>query len=859
MYTVLYVDDEPGLLEIGKLFLEDNGQFSVDVITSAPEALARMNAKTYDAIISDYQMAGMDGIEFLKKVRTSGNTIPFILFTGRGREEIVIQALNEGADFYLQKGGDPTSQFIELSNKIQYAITRRRAEESLKQNEAQFRQIIDLVPHMIFANDRDGNFILVNQAVAQSYKKTVAEVEGKTQALFQRVPEELDRMLADNREVLATGKTRFIPEETYTDRFGKKRYLQTTKVPFTTLGNNQQAVLGVAVDITERKRAEQALLEREAQLNNSMDLANLVTWEVDHQTKMLTFNDRFYALYGTNAAREGGYTMPAEVYVREFVHPDDVDRVLEEAQKTTTTRDPHYKAQFEHRIIRRDGAIRHIIVLSEKIIGDDGITTKIHGVNQDITKRKEAEESLIVSEEKYRLLTEKASEIIIIAQDERIVYANPRFSEVLRVPQEEVIGKLFMDFVWPQDRELVRTRYQMRISGETDIEKYDFRFLDREGKDLWASISAVRILWNGKPATLSMIADISERKRAEEALRESEEKYRLVVEHSKDAIYIHQYDRLLFVNTRASVLTGYSHEELLQIRLWDLVHPGDRDKLFGNNRKRLAGGEVPTEFIARLLTKDGTSRICEFVVDLVTYRGAPAILGIARDITEHRQTEEALASANMKLKLLSGISRHDIRNQLTILEGHLAFIKKTRPDPPFRDHFDKMSAAARHIASIIQFTKEYEDIGIHAPLWQDCRTLADTAAKQVSPGQITVKNDLPPGMEVFADPLIAKVFFNLIDNAVRYGGKITTIRFSFEGADESFRIVCEDDGDGIPAEDKENIFRQGFGRNTGLGLFLSAAILNITGITIRETGEPGKGARFEMVVPKEAHRFVGGS
>ena len=88
MISILYVDDEPGLLEIGKLFLERSGQFSVDIITSAPAALTLLDTKTYDAIISDYQMPEMDGIEFLKKVRTSGNTIPFILFTGRGRKKL---------------------------------------------------------------------------------------------------------------------------------------------------------------------------------------------------------------------------------------------------------------------------------------------------------------------------------------------------------------------------------------------------------------------------------------------------------------------------------------------------------------------------------------------------------------------------------------------------------------------------------------------------------------------------------------------------------------------------------------------------------------------------------------------------
>ena len=113
MISILYVDDEPGMLDIGKLFLERGGQFSVDIITSAPAALTLLDSKKYDAVIADYQMPEMDGIEFLKRVRTSGNIIPFILFTGRGREDIVIQALNAGADFYLQKGGEPVSQFTE--------------------------------------------------------------------------------------------------------------------------------------------------------------------------------------------------------------------------------------------------------------------------------------------------------------------------------------------------------------------------------------------------------------------------------------------------------------------------------------------------------------------------------------------------------------------------------------------------------------------------------------------------------------------------------------------------------------------------------------------------------------------------
>jgi signal transduction histidine kinase len=157
---------------------------------------------------------------------------------------------------------------------------------------------------------------------------------------------------------------------------------------------------------------------------------------------------------------------------------------------------------------------------------------------------------------------------------------------------------------------------------------------------------------------------------------------------------------------------------------------------------------------------------------------------------------------------------------------------------------------------MIQFTKEYESIGVTAPAWQECRTLVDTAAKQAQLGNVRVRNDLPEGMEVLADPLVVKVFYNLIDNAVRYGGKITTIRFSALDRNGDRVIVCEDDGDGVVAEEKEKIFERGFGKNTGLGLALSREILDITGITIIETGEPGKGARFEMTVPEGMWRHV---
>ncbi|MEI6841591.1 MAG: HAMP domain-containing sensor histidine kinase, partial [Methanomicrobiales archaeon] len=175
------------------------------------------------------------------------------------------------------------------------------------------------------------------------------------------------------------------------------------------------------------------------------------------------------------------------------------------------------------------------------------------------------------------------------------------------------------------------------------------------------------------------------------------------------------------------------------------------------------------------------------------------------------------------------------------------------------EYFQTMATSAKQISSMIQTTNEYEAIGINTPVWHDTRKIVQTAAQEVPLGNVMVKNDLPAGTEIFANPLIGKIFYNQVENAVQYGGKITTIWFSVEERSSDQVIVCEDDGDGVPAGEKEKIFDRGFGKNTGLGLFLSREILDITGITIKETGEPGKGARFEMTVPKGMCRVAGKS
>jgi signal transduction histidine kinase len=261
--------------------------------------------------------------------------------------------------------------------------------------------------------------------------------------------------------------------------------------------------------------------------------------------------------------------------------------------------------------------------------------------------------------------------------------------------------------------------------------------------------------------------------------------------------------------------------------------------------------DQPTGKHALILIED----MSDLTNQVKAYRAMKAVAENQRD--DLKKAQDAISLANKKLNLLNSITRHDINNQLTVQMGYLEILEDTKLDSAQNEYFLQVHTAAKLISSMIQFTKEYEMVGVNVPVWQDCRTLVDTAAKGAPLKQVMVKNDLPAGIEVFADPLIIKVFYNLMDNAVRYGEKITTIRFSVKDQGEEHILLCEDNGNGIPSGEKEKIFDRGFGKNTGMGLFLTREILSITGITITETGEPGKGARFEIAVPDGAWQMTG--
>jgi PAS domain S-box-containing protein len=293
-----------------------------------------------------------------------------------------------------------------------------------------------------------------------------------------------------------------------------------------------------------------------------------------------------------------------------------------------------------------------------------------------------------------------------------------------------------------------------------------------------------------------------------------------------------------------------------------LILPSDIEEIVTGIRKNgsFYGREV------RLKRKDGS----ECWTSLQAWKlGTPdtpiaMVEGFVEDITEHKVFEQeiqyyeselsryalAIAQANRKLNLLSSITRHDILNQLTGLMLAIDLMQSESLDKITNEYLPIERDTVRKIEDLIRFTKDYEEIGVSSPIWYDVRKGIESAAGNLSlaPGMLEI--DPSASLSIYADPLIEKVFYNLMENALRHGNGLTRITFSSHASNGQIVLVCEDNGPGVPSRYKEDIFTRKHFTHTGLGLFLSREILGITGLTITETGEPGKGARFEICVPK---------
>jgi len=404
-------------------------------------------------------------------------------------------------------------------------------------------------------------------------------------------------------------------------------------------------------------------------------------------------------------------------------------------------------------LLRQDKTVFPARLEGVRTTGMDG-TIAVRIAISDITDISDADKALRQSEDRFRqLFTRMPSAVAIydcvdVGEDFIIKDFNAAAEKIEGIKKDDIIGKRVTQ-VFPGVRDFGIFAVFQRVWRTGQFEFFPSAiYRDERDPGTW------RENWVYKLASGEVIAiyhDITERKRVEEALHESARYTRNLIEVSLDPLVtISPEGKITDVNAATERITGYTRNYLIGTDFSDYFT--DPDKARKGYRKAFDEGIVE-HYPLEIQHRDG--KITPVMYNATIYRDdSGAIKGVfaaARDITERKQAEEALHQANKKLTLLSGITRHDINNQLSVLRGYLTILENKQPDPALTEYFQKLNTAAQRIANMIQFTKEYESIGINAPAWQDCRTLLATAAHEAPLGQVMVKNDLPAGEEVFAD------------------------------------------------------------------------------------------------------------
>ncbi len=722
---------------------------------------------------------------------------------------------------------------LSIGRELGSTIERMASEEEVKKANKNIETLFDSIDEMVFVMDMQGNIIRVNGTVSKRLSYAPGELTG-TNVLLLHVPERRDEALRIVQGMIA-GTIDSCPVPVVA-KDGTRIEVET-KV---TRGswNNQEVLIGVTRDVTERRQAEEALRLSEKKYRSIFDNFPDLYYQTDLNGIITRLSPSVTGLSGWLPEELIGHPT-TELYP----FPQERTRLVETLLRTGEIKN------YEITLLQKDGQYLMASVNGHLLYDEAGTPSAIEGTIRDITERRQAGEKIQQQLQFLEQLIDTIPNPIFFKQVNGVYQGcNLAFCEYTGLDKKDIIGKTARQ-IYPADLADIYEKNDQRVFDSPDVRMYETLFLNakKEARNVIIYKNTFTHLDGSVAGLLGVIVDITERKAAEDALRESENLFALFMDYIPVIVFVKDNEsRTLFVNKYMDNAVGAS--KWIGKTVLDFI-PGEfGKKMVADDMLAMTLGYQKIEECIHHL--DGKLHYYETQKFIIPRSGKEPLLGgISLDITERNYAEEALRQANRKLTLLSGITRHDINNQLTVLMGFLSLLEKKQPDPTFNEYFLKVANAAERISAMIRFTEEYECIGVHAPTWQDCRTLVDTAAKEGPLGKVMVKDDLPAGAEVFADPLIVKVFYNLMDNAVRYGGNITTIQFSALESGDSHVIVCEDDGIGIPPKEKEKIFNPGFGKNTGLGLAISREILSITGITIRETGEPGKGARFEMVVP----------
>ncbi|MFB6068476.1 MAG: PAS domain S-box protein [Halobacterium sp.] len=857
---VLLVEDDDALADLGAECLErEDDAFEVVTESAAEPALEYIEDADVDCVVSDHDMPGKDGLEFLEAVRDRYPELPFVLFTGKGSEEIASDAISAGVTDYLQKESG-SEQYAVLANRVRNAVEKRRSQAALREEKHFLEQVLATTPGSVVF-EPDGRVASATDRARATLGLTDEPLPAAPDWSFATLDgDPLDDDEHPARRVARTGQPLHGERLAVQWPDGWVKYLALHCAPLFDDEGDVDRVVASFTDITDR-------VEHERELERVQTIVQAVgdaVYTLDEDGVFTYVNDAFEDLTGRDrddlvgehcsVVMADADVEAGERLIGDLLEGDDDTGVLDVDAADWADGVEHVEA--------------HIALLPYDVEFEGTA-----GVVRDVTERKRRERRLRESEEKYATVVEEASDAVVIAQDDRIQFANRQAADILDREPGALEGLPVADVVAPEHRDTVLDRLRRRLDGEQPERRYEFDALTADGDRVPLEFSASTITYEGDPAVLAICRDVSDRERRERELRQ----YETIVETAPDAVFIvDENANYVSGNDQIARLTGYSQSELADESVPDLVADGVFDPevipRYQDTVSELLSADADDakgkfEFHVHPKGSDET-RVVECHLALrpfeESFRGS---IGVLRDVTDRKRRERELEERNDRLDEFATVVSHDLRSPLNVATGWLDQHRETGSEEALdrvENAHERMDEILQELLTLARDGTDDRDVE-SVPL----QVVAISAWDAVDTEDAVLGLDLE-GVTVDAVPgRLQELFENLFRNTVEHAAD-DAARADGDGAatsddgevpsDDGVQIrVCPledrdgffvaDDGPGIPEHERDDVFEMGYtdsSDGTGFGLAIVSRIADNHGWDVELTESADGGARFEF-------------
>ncbi|MHA1959906.1 MAG: PAS domain S-box protein [Candidatus Thorarchaeota archaeon] len=690
---ILIIDDDDDLIYMAQQYLISlNPDFELVPVSTAQEALRILDEGGLDAVICDFFLGPnqMNGLEILEWLREQGSKTPFIIFTGRSREEIAIQALNLGADYYLEKGSDLGGLFAEIGHHIRSVVRSRKTEEALAKSEARFRALYEGAGAAIAITKEDSSILDVNPAFASLIGYTRDELRRMKVHDFSHA-EDHQKDLELFRSTSKSGDDTYSMLKRYIRKDGTQIWGNLTVSIVRDEDEVVSFMFAMVQDVTEEVAATEALRESEEKFRSVFEDSAIANNLYDSDGVLTAANDVCLEMFGVSRIED-------YLGLNLFEDPNLPEDVRNRVLSGETVR---FLSSFDFEVVKKQsllstaksGIIHIDTVVAPFGMADVGSVLGYFVQMQDVTERVLSLKILAESEERFhRVFDESPIGIEIIDKDGLVIGVNQATLEIFGIlDQNEIIGFCIFDDpnTLQEVKEGMRRREVLRFESS-----FDFGVVRRRGfystvKNGVMHIDAlITPLGDGDDfqGYMFQIQDITERVRADRAVKESEARYRTIFDHAVDGIHVVDMEGMTqSANDKLCEMMGVTHDEMMTMAVPDFVPEEARQYTLGKFN-RVISGEIDQVEELLMRRSDGTLFHADIKTTSVSLDGEPHILGFIRDVTGRKDAEKSLRESESRFRAIfehAGIGMALVDLDSYVLDANVAlteFIGYTREE-----------------------------------------------------------------------------------------------------------------------------------------------------------------------------------